>query len=132
MPKAPYKRGTILLISGPCNHLFIICNDPIYDAGLRKNSVLAVNISSIKEDLPHDTTCIISPGDHPYVAHRSYVVYSKAEILCSTKLEQSIVLGEIETREDVDDQLFNRVLSGFGTSRSVPYKIKRFYERYCK
>ncbi len=37
---------------------------------LGKECVLVVNISSIKPDTPHDNTCVLGEGDHPFLVGR--------------------------------------------------------------
>ncbi len=61
-------------------HLFVVLTDPLcnFDDGIRK--VLLVSLSSIHDDLYHDSACILEPGEHPFVKRDSYVVYQKARI----------------------------------------------------
>lgn len=80
----PLRRATLLVPSGPENdpdrkHLFILLTDPA-DDGSGVKAVLMVSLSSIKQGLPYDASCILYPGDHPFVKKESFVVYQKARI----------------------------------------------------
>ena len=55
----PYRKGTVLAPTGPCNHLHVICNDPVYYPVNDCYCVLVVNISSIKDGVPHDPSCVL-------------------------------------------------------------------------
>ena len=67
-----YRAGTVLAPTGSKKHLYIICNDPVFDPIRNDNCVLVVNISSVSEDRDYDDTCILQKGDHPFIKHDSY------------------------------------------------------------
>ena len=89
----PLKRATLLIPSGPQGdqdrkHLFILLTDPHADqAG--KNCVLMVSLSTVRPGMPHDPTCILYAGDHPFVKHESYVVYQKARLRSKRRTKYS-------------------------------------------
>lgn len=58
----PYKKGTVLALSGRIDHLHVICNDPVHYPIDGCDCVLAVNISSVKLGVPYDATCILRAG----------------------------------------------------------------------
>lgn len=45
----PRKRETFLSIAGKTNHLHIICTNPFFNRETGEISVLAVNISSVRQ-----------------------------------------------------------------------------------
>ena len=77
----PYRKATLLIPSGPDHdperhHLFVILTDPQPDS----NTVLLVSLSTLRRALPHDATCVIAAGEHPFVRRNSYVFYARARI----------------------------------------------------
>ncbi len=51
------EGGTLLAPSGPTDHLFIILIKSSDFEGYGANRCIIANISSIKENVPHDETC---------------------------------------------------------------------------
>lgn len=131
MPQVPIRKGTLLIPTGGTNHLFFVCNDPIFYPNLARECFLAVNISSIKAGIEHDTTCILAVGDHPFVRHPSFVYYKNANILGSVTVSQRIASGDIHTHQPCDDPTFTRILAGFDVSPYVVPRVKTFYKKYC-
>ena len=131
MTFSPLCKGTLLIPSGGTDHLFFICNDPVFYPRLAKECFLAVNISTVKLGIEHDSTCILNIGDHPFVQHPSFVYYKKADIFGSVTVSQQIAAGDIRTHAPTNDQTFERILAGFGISPHVIPRIKSFYHNYC-
>lgn len=132
MTDLPYRKGTILIPSGPCKHLHIICNDPVFYPNNGKESVLAVNISSVTPGVPYEEGCLLSAGDHPFIKHSSFVMYSRADVFGAVAIARSIDDGTFAPHAPASEELFSRVLAGFEVSDRVKYKVLRFYEGYCR
>src|SRR5690606_14309055 len=47
---------------------------------LDRVAFLSVNVSSVPNGVVYDTTCVLTPGDHPFVIHDSFVYYDRADI----------------------------------------------------
>lgn len=129
---SPTKKGTILIPSGATDHLHFVCSDPIYYPHTGKESVLVVNISSIKDGIEYDSSCILTPGDHPFIKHPSYVYYYKADIFGAENIALNVANGSFEVRQNCEDETFTRILNGFDISDDVRPKPFRFYEKHCK
>lgn len=128
----PVKKGTVLIPSGKSNHLSIICCDPVYYPRTLTDSVLIVNISTVTS-MPHvDDACILHKGDHPFINHDSFVFYSRADIFSVNSLKNNVDNGNFTPHKPCCDQVFTRVLNGFNVSKHTPYKVKQFYNNYCK
>jgi hypothetical protein len=127
----PLKRATLLIPSGPQfdqdrKHLFILLTDPRTDeAG--KNCVLMVSLSTIRPGTPHDATCILYPGDHPFVKHESYVVYQKARLEDAEKVLRGVKNGQLVAQSPMDGAVFARICKGLEDSRLTPSKLLTFY-----
>lgn len=128
----PFKKGTVLAISGAVDHLHVICNDPVHYPIDGCECVLAVNISSVKLGVPHDSTCILKTGDHPFVRHDSYVVYERAVIWKVSNVDKKVSEGSIKPQpNNISDEIFERILEGFDISDEVEPKIRRFWKAHC-
>ncbi len=115
-----YRKGTMLVPSGPTDHLFIVCNDTC-ELGLN----LLVNISSVFERC--DKTCILDVGDHPFVKRPSFVFYARAGIYRATALRHGFESGKIRPKDDLSEQVFIRVANGITVSPDTPQNVVRYY-----
>lgn len=121
-----YRRGTLLILTGATHHLHIVMNDPVFSAEHSAHSILLVNISSVKEHVPYDATCVLDAGCHPFVKRQSYVSYAHAVVSNAGHVEVKMAAGEIIQKDDVSEDIFTRVLQGFFKSDQVTPKILRF------
>lgn len=126
------KRGTVLVPSGPAHdpdrlHLFILLTDPMGEW----QEVLMVSISSVKEGIEYDGTCVLAPGCHEFVKRHSWVDYSTACLLSERKLAVGVTQGRIHKREMLAHPVFVRVCQGLVDSPHVRPKLKKFYLDAC-
>lgn len=127
----PLKRATLLIPSGPQGdqdrkHLFILLTDP-HDDEVGNNCVLMVSLSTVKPGVPHDPTCILYAGDHPFVKHDSYVVYQKARLEDAGKVLRGVKNGQLVPQDPMDGAVFARICKGLEESRLTPTKLLNFY-----
>lgn len=125
------RKGTILIPTGPCDHLHVICNDPVFYPNLVKDCVLAVNLSTVNNLIDYDKTCILKIGEHPFIKHDSYILYRKAAILGVNSISRNIDDGSFSTHKPFNDVTFEKILAGFSISKEVRPKIKSFYKNFC-
>jgi hypothetical protein len=128
----PFRRATLLVPSGPEHdvdrkHLFIVLTDPVDQAGGR--SVLMVSLSTLYPDLPHDPTCRLYPGDHPFVTRESYVFYARARIEAADKLLRGVKSRQLIPKDPIESGIFARMCQGLEDSRFTPLKILHFYRQ---
>ena len=103
--------ATLIIPSGPRGkHLFIILNEPKDFAGHINSSVL-VNVSSVRK-APYDDTCILEPGNHPFIRQRSYIAYRHARVERAESLAQKVNASLFTPHEPLDDELLKRVQNG--------------------
>lgn len=109
------RRWTLLMPSGPGGkkHLYFVLNN----ASGTGNLALAPLCSMIPEA---DRACLLSPGDHPFVRHESFISYRECYESRSIHLESMLATGYVQRREDASEELFQRVLNGARTSRLTP------------
>ena len=130
----PLKRATLLVPSGPKNdpdrkHLFVLLTDPAND-GSGGRPVLMVSLSSVKSGVPHDPTCILYPGDHPFVKRESFVLYARARIEMADKLLRGIKDEKLVAHDPMELGVFTRICKGVEVSRFTPQKLHKFYQQF--
>ncbi len=128
----PFKRATLLIPSGPANvpdrkHLFVLLTDPIEAPDFNEKQVLLVNIASVPNGLPYDSTCILQPGEHRFIKHESYVYYAKARIESANALLRGIKSGQLMAHEIMDEAVVKRICDGLQQSPHTTPRILRFY-----
>lgn len=121
----------MLVPSGPGidpnrKHLFILLTDPI-DDGTGVKVVLMVPVSSLKTGVPNDQTCILYPGDHPFIKRESFVYYARARLEMADKLLRGIKEGKLVALDPIDSGIFARICQGLEQSRFTPAKLLSFY-----
>lgn len=121
----PWKRNTILSVAGKTNHLHIICTEPFFNKETGEMSVLAVNISSVREGSPYDDTCILHAGDHPFVKHDSYVRYRDAVAMRVSRIRFAIETQEISVLDRLDDDIFPKLLGDFKNQSKQKQKLRK-------
>ena len=129
---SPVERSTILMPSGATDHLHFVCCNPVFYPAYNRECVLLVNISSIKQDLEYDTSCILQVGDHPFISKPSYIYYRKADIFGIETIKRSVAQGDFTIHQDCNESVFQRILDGFKISDEVRRRVLQFYEKYCR
>lgn len=79
--------------------------------------------------MPHDTTCILYAGDHPFLKHDSYVVYQKARLEEADKVLRGVKNGQLVPQDPMDGAVFARICKGLEDSRLTPVKLLNFYRK---
>lgn len=125
----PVRRATLLIPSGADHdpdrkHLFILLTDPQPP----DQATLLVNIAPVYDKIPHDPTCYLHPGDHPFIRHQSYVNYARARIEAAPKLAEGVKRGWFVPQGTIEGGIFARVCQGLMESRHTAPKIKKFFE----
>jgi len=134
----PVRSATLLIPSGPAhdldrNHLFIILTDSVADLlNGQKESNLLTSVSTLNPALPHDKTCILHKGDHPFISHDSYVSYRDSRILETAKIIKGVETGVLIQKPLMDSGIVDKICDGLSDSPHSPEKIKRFFRMYLK
>jgi hypothetical protein len=118
----PFAGDAILIPSGPQgNHLFVVLNDPMPLPGYgAANHVVMASISTVRAHIPHDTTCILAVGAHPFVVNPSFVYYKDIRIESDQHVNNCIAAGTFTLRPPpFSAVLVNQIKAGFGTSPTI-------------
>ena len=81
----------------------------------------------MRPGLPHDPTCRLFAGDHPFIRQESFVSYRQARIEQAATIERGVARGVLVPREILDGAIFARVCKGLTESRFVTPGILAFY-----
>lgn len=126
MPAWQSSAGATLLIpSGGGKHLFVVLNDPVVLEGYgQRGCVVLVNLSSVRPEIPYDTTCVLPAGCHPFVVADSYVRYQDARIYRADDLSRYVAQGLFTPHEPVPQDLLRSIKSGLGASPRTKREFK--------
>lgn len=118
------RAGTLLIPSGPAHdpglrHLHVVCTDP--DATGRQ---VVVSVTSWTNNYCDDT-CILEPHMHPFIRHRSWILYRAARMEAAADLEAGLEQRIFEAREPMNGQVFLQIRNGLCRSIHTPRYIKR-------
>lgn len=121
-----YRRGTLLIPSGPVNdpdrpHLHIICTDPD-DNG----DQVVVSVCS-KRNPTDDPTCILQKYEHRWLRREYFVDYRFSKKWAGEKLERGVEANLFQPDADLNLQTFLRVLRGILASPNTPPLLKAYY-----
>lgn len=132
----PIRRATLLYPSGPANdpnrnHLFVLLTDPIADPlnGGKVCSLLC-GLSTVYPTIYHDPTCILQPGDHPFITRNSFVFYAESRVVEAAKLVNGVAQGSFVAKPMMNSAVVDRICAGVLVSIHTPPKAQRFYKIY--
>lgn len=102
------------------SHLHIVISDPTKNAA----EIAVVNVTTVRGE-DYDASCILMPGDHYTIRHKSYVGYRRGWVLNLNALKQVFEVGQIHrTKPGFSPELVARVQKGAMASRWTPARIK--------
>lgn len=111
------KGWTLLIPSGPRdkNHLFFVLNNP------KDGEAVLACLSSMHQYA--DRTCIVNPGDHPFIRHKSFIDYRHCRTDRVTHLTTLLERGYIQRMDKASDALVERILKGAKRSEHTKQRI---------
>jgi hypothetical protein len=129
MPSSPrtLKGNCFLIPSGTLfhpgrHHLFVLLTNVC-----PANTHIAVSLSSIKPGVSHDSTCIVDPGEHPFIEVSSFVLYAKPQQLFRSGIAKSIGSRIYTAKEDCESVLLERIRAGLMSSPFTPRWAKDYF-----
>ena len=122
------QRGSCILIpSGPerKSHVFTVAIGPkILDGYGAQDHVVLVSFTSVRPGLPHDTACVVLPGEHSFINHESYVYYREPRIEPVASVNSMIERGLWIPQAPCTSDLLVRIVNGFYRSKRVPRFVR--------
>ncbi|MBX9903619.1 MAG: hypothetical protein K2Y31_04630 [Burkholderiales bacterium] len=120
--------ATLLMPSGnQGNHLHVALNDPCpFENYGSHASVILVNLSSIRDGLPYDTTCVLAAGAHPFIKRDSFVFYRNARIEQASHVVKLVERGVFSAHQPVSAEVLQVVKAGLYQSPFTKREFKQF------
>ena len=104
-------------------HLFIVVTRRMNDS-----SFVCTMVSSWKNDSRlDDPACVLEPGDHPFIQHKSYVAYKETVIFYPDQLYRLFASGMCLPRDPVSPSLLDRIRANAFRSRKIAVGMKELY-----
>jgi hypothetical protein len=107
-----YPRGGV-------KHLFFVL------AKVDPACVLLACVSTIRPGIDCDQSCVLHAGDHPFIQHDSYVVYSELVFAIEAYIDKQIAQGICKSRDSASPALIARMRQSGLTSPSIAEKWKK-------
>lgn len=113
------RPGDTYIITRAGAHLIVILSDP----AKYPDRIVVANLTSWKAN--KDQSCILKPGDHPWIKHKTVVNYRLSKITTMDILKRQIKFNMISVdSEPVTPQVLNKIIAGAGKSRMIPTGVK--------
>lgn len=124
IPCCRYLLATLLGHTGTTirNHVWVIVSDPLQDA----EKIVFVNFTSHKDG--KDESCVLLPGDHPFIIRKTIISYADA---ASASIEQLSLLNATNTMylvESINDDVLSRIRLGMMQSPFSKRGLKKILE----
>ena len=110
-------------------HLYVVLTEPV-DTATRKDCIVWVSWSSVKENRFHDRTCLLDVGDHPFITKRTWVNYEHAAIVTVEEIRKNSNRGILVENDPLKEQVINRMVEGLCASDDTPMEVVEFYHFY--
>lgn len=107
-----YPRG------GP-KHLFFVISK------MEPDKVLLASVSTIREGLVCDSSCVLRAGDHPFIKHDSCIVYANLVYALDEYIEKQISQGICRAQPAASPGLISRIRQSGLSSPSIAGKWKK-------
>lgn len=117
------KAGECLLIeSGPVGkHLFVLVLDKKIN---NKLCILSVPICTARESARIDESCMVQPGEHPFVKSESFVEYRNSRIDLVDNLLNRVKEKTFIPHDPASKELLDKIKDGLKASKEVKRHIK--------
>ncbi|QHB17200.1 terminase [Mannheimia pernigra] len=108
-------------------HLYILLTDPCFDGETsREDMILSVSCSSIKDGKALDETCILKASIHEFITRDSFIFYRHLRIDTLSDIKANIAKGYFIQKALINDEIYQDILKGVLSSKSVVPRYKRF------
>jgi hypothetical protein len=122
--------GDAFLSSDPRidEHLRIVISDP----GVDPEHVVLVGLTSydrFQHEIYKDNSCLLNPGDHPWITHQTCVSYRDGTLVSEAVLNAAIAGGKLIPQEPISDDVLTRILEGAERTDELPNKCRVILEQ---
>lgn len=86
-------------------HLWVVCSNEDADG-----YCVTFNVSTWRKGV--DESCILNPGDHPFIERKSFIFYQRGRPFCNQEKVQMERFGVFEAREPFPSEVLKRIQQG--------------------
>jgi len=105
-------------------HLWVIISDPLIDVA---DPVVIVRLTTNRRG--RDRTCVLQPGDHPFITHETVVDYEEALETSNPCLDGFVGHGHAFLQEPATPEVLSRIRQGAAVSPRIPEGCKEILIR---
>jgi hypothetical protein len=103
---------------GQRGHLWVVVSDSRADP-------TQVVIANMTTDRGIDRSCILNPGDHPFVNRPTCIRYDMARIVTNAELERHVSSNAIRLQDPVSADVLERIRQGAATTDHITFGCKQ-------
>ena len=103
---------------GPGGHLWVVVSDP-------KRYPKQVVIINMTTDRGIDRSCVLNPGDHPFVTHPTCMRYDMARIVADADLERYVSSNAIRLQEPVSATVLDSIRQGAAATDQISFVCRQ-------
>lgn len=96
----------LILAEQPKKHLWVIVSDPAANPDL----VVCLSFTTLRDK--SDRSCVVQPGEHPFVQEATCIAYRHGRHLSLQQLQAMAMAGALQMREPVSEALLARIRQG--------------------
>ncbi|GAB3362746.1 hypothetical protein GCM10027395_23850 [Giesbergeria sinuosa] len=71
-----------------------------------------------------DDSCLLKPGDHPFIRHDSFIDYRFTRLEQAEHVEARVAEGVFDVKESCSPDLIRRIIEGALKSPRIPREYK--------
>ncbi len=71
-----------------------------------------------------DESCLLNPGDHPFIRHESFVDYRFTRIESAEHIDARVADGSFDLKEPCSPELIKRIIDGAIKSKRISREYK--------
>lgn len=105
------------------HHLWIV----IYVPKIPTERAVLINVSKRRPN--DDSTCILKPGEHPFIKTDSYVRYQSATTPTLHQLQQAVQSGLLTRQPSASAALLAKLMAGAKASVRLPAEIREILSK---
>ena len=117
------KGQTYLIPSGPDLHLFVVVTEEDSNG-----MYILVSVSTIDPDIPHDSTCEFTGGEHDFIKHPSFAAYEFAIHRHKNFIDDKAKRKVYKPHKDASPDVVAKICDGIKKSHFTKRAIKDGYD----
>jgi hypothetical protein len=111
---------TFLFRSIAAKHLWVVISDPVAKPN---DPVVIVSLVTYRPSI--ESTCLLHPGDHDFIRHKTAVYYRAVRMHRRGQLVGLARRGELDMREPMPPDVLDRIRVGAFASDNVRGEIRK-------